>query len=436
LDRADPSSVRKGRAAMSGILSNVERLKALYDPNYVRRVDALDGAPVQVCLESRMLNEAAGTGVETYARMLAACLPAAGASPLLLDDGPNGARSRARLGRWFSAARSNARVAAAGRSSVEEIPAQWVVRDVFREAQVFFNLHGRSLPVEIARPPQVMHWTYPLPLYVVGTKNLYTIHDLIPLTQPQLTTINATRHTNILNDIVSHAHGLVTVSETVRAEVIARFSLPASRVTNTFQSVDAPLQVDPSLPSGLRAGRYFFFCGRIEARKNLEQVARAHAESGASMPLVIVVPEVAGEERLEAFLRAQTGVVRLPWVPRPELLSMMRRARALLFLSLAEGFGLPVAEAMTLGCPVLCSNRGAVAEVAGEAAILVDPEQRHEIAAAIARLEKDDRLCGRLRAAGFARGRMFTQDVYARRLRALYANALVGESLTGERVYQ
>ncbi len=421
---------------MSGTLSNIERLKALYDPNYVRRVDALDGAPVQVCLESRMLNETAGTGVATYARMLAACLPAAGASPLLLDDDSNSARSRARLSRWISAARTSSRVAAAGHSSAEEIPAQWIVRDVFREAQVFFNLHGRSLPVEIARPPEVMHWTYPLPLYVTGTKNLYTIHDLIPLTHPQLTGINSARHANILRDIVTHAHGIVTVSETVRAQVIERFSVPASRVTNTFQGVDAPLQADPNLPPGLRSGRYFFFCGRIESRKNLERLAQAHAESGTSMPLVIVGPEVAGEERLEAFLRAQAGVLRLAWVPRPELLSMMRRARALLFPSLAEGFGLPVAEAMTLGCPVLGSNRGAVAEVAGEAAILVDPEQPHEIAAAIARLDKDDRLCGRLRAAGFARGRMFTQEVYARRLRALYANALAGGPLTDERVHQ
>lgn len=413
-------------------LSNIERLKALYDPNYVRRVDALDGAPVQVCLESRMLNGTAGTGVATYARMLAACLPAAGASPLLLDDDAAG-KSRTRIERWFSAARTDPRLAVAEPGATDEMPAQWVVRDVFREAHVFFNLHGRSLPIEMARPPQVMHWTYPLPLHVIGTKNLYTIHDLIPITDPQLTGIDPARHARILRDIVRHAHGIVTVSETVRAQVIERLGVPAARVTNTFQGVDAPLQADPALPPGLKSGRYFFFCGRVESRKNLERLVQAHAESGTAMPLVVVGPEVQGEEALEAVLRAHAGVVRVPWVPRPELLAMMRRARALLFPSLAEGFGLPIAEAMTLGCPVLASNRGAVAEVAGDAAILVDPERSEEIAAAIARLEGDDRLCGRLRAAGFARGRMFTREVYARRLRALYAGALAADPSDGPR---
>lgn len=410
---------------MNAALSNVERLKALYDPDYVRRVDALDGAPVQVCLESRMLNGTAGTGVATYARMLAACLPAAGASPLLLDDGLGSGKSRTRLARWLAAARAGSRVAVA-EPAFAEAPAQWVVRDVFREAHVFFNLHGRSLAIEIARPPQVMHWTYPVPLHVVGAKNIYTIHDLIPITDPQLTGIDSTRHVNILRDVVGHAHGIVTVSETVRAQVIERLGVPAARVTNTYQGVDAPLQADPSLPAGLRSGRYFFFCGRIETRKNLERLSRAHGESGATMPLVIVGPEVRGEEGLEAVLATRANVIRLPWVPRAELLSMMRRARALLFPSLAEGFGLPVAEAMTLGCPVLTSNRGAVAEVAGNAAVLVDPESPQEIAAAIARLERDDRLCAQLRAAGFVRGRMFTQEIYARRLRALYAEALAG----------
>lgn len=403
----------------------IERLRQLYDPNYVRRVDSFEDAPVQVCLETRMLGASAGTGVATYARTLAACLPAAGASLLLLSDQAPGEAPRfTRLGRWLAATRTGARLAAAQDPDGEEMPVQWAACDLFREAHVFFNLHRRLLPVEFTRPPQVMHWTYPLPLYARGARNLYTVHDLIPLTDPELTSISPARHAAVLGEIACHAHRLVTVSEAVRRQAVERLALGEERVVNTWQALDAPLQVDPPLPPGLRSGCYFLFCGRVEARKNLDRLAAAHAASGTALPLVVVGPQVPGEARLEATLRACPALIRVPWVPRAELLGMMRRARALLFPSLAEGFGLPIVEAMALGCPVLASDIEAAVEVAGDAALLVDPRAPDEIAAGIRRLDGDDILCARLRAAGFTRSRMFTQELYARRLGALYADAL------------
>lgn len=419
---------------MTANLSNSERLHQLYDPNFVLRVETLNnGAPVQVCLESRMLHDATGTGVATYARVLATCLADAGAEPLILDDGRGGAGlRRSRLARWVAAARTSARPVVAYQPLDERSPAQWMARDVFREAQVFFNLHGRMLPIAFDRPPEVMHWTYPAPLYVVGAKNLYTVHDLIPLTHPELTTIPRSRHAAILGMIACHAHRIVTVSETVRALVIQHLGVPGKRVVNTLQAIETPLQADPPLPDALRSGRYFFFCGRVERRKNLDRVVRALIASKSSLPLVIVGPEVEGEQKLEAHLRASPQIMRFPWVPRPELVGMMRRARALLFPSLAEGFGLPIAEAMTLGCPVLTSDRGASAEIAAEAALLVDPLDIDAIAHAIAELDRDDALCARLRTAGFARGRQFTPSVYARRLRALYAGALAEDEKSAQ----
>lgn len=392
--------------------ANQERLAALYDPAFVRHV-AGDGAPVQVCVDARMLDAAMGTGVATYARVLAACLQDAGASPALLDAAPAG---RAR--RWLSAADPSPRPAK------EVAPARWTARDLFREAQVFFNLHGRLLPVACAAPPAVMHWTYPLPLYMAGAKNLYTVHDLIPLAEPELTAIPRARHARLLRRIVAQAHGLVTVSETVRAQVVERLGVAPDFVANTYQAVDTPLQADAPLPEPLRAGRYFLFCGTVEPRKNLARLAAAHAASGTTLPFVIVGPEAHGYAALERLLAACPGVIRLPWVPRAELIALIRRARALLFPTLSEGFGLPIVEAMTLGCPVLASDRGAAAEIAGEAALPVSPTDPDAIAAAIARLAQDDALCARLRGAGFARGRLFAPGAYARRLRALYAGVL------------
>lgn len=403
---------------MTDRFSNSDRLEYLYDPSYVRRIETLNGgAPVRVCIEGRMLRDGEGTGVSTYARTLMHCLGKAGAEALVLGDG---AGRRPRAMRWLSATRSSPRVATAAATDPDALQ----VTDLFREAQVFFNLHGRTLPVAFEEPPLVMHWTYPVPLHIVGARNLYTIHDLIPLSHPELTPIPRDRHARMLHAIREHADLLVAVTETMRAEIALRLGVDADRVVSTWQAVDAPLQADPPLPPGLRPGRYFLFCGRVETRKNLALLADAHARSGASFPLLIAGPRVPGEERLERRLEAMPNVRRLAFLPRSQLLGLMRRARALLFPTLAEGFGLPVAEAMTLGCPVLTSDRGATREVAGGAALLVDPERVEAIAPAIAQLEQDDALCARLRAEGFARARNFTHDRYARRLRALYAHAL------------
>lgn len=399
-------------------LSNSERIRKLYDPAYVHRVATLNGgAPVRVCIDGRMLREEQGTGVSIYARTLLRCLGEAGAEGLILGAGED-ARVRPRALRWLAAARTGHRPAHVPVAGAPMVP------DLFREAQVFFNLHGRTLPVAFDEPPLVMHWTYPVPCHVVGARNLYTVHDLIPLTHPELTPIPAQRHARILRAVVDRADLLVTVSDAMRAEIAALLGAVPEQIVSTWQAVDAPLGADQPLPADLRPGRFFLFCGRVEPRKNLLALAESHARSGASAPLVIAGPRLEEARGFEARLAAFPGVRRLDFLPRPQLLGLMRRARALLFPTLAEGFGLPIAEAMTLGCPVLTSDRGATAEVAGGAAILVDPEDVAEIARAIARIATDDALCARLRDQGFARARMFTPERYARRLRALYARAL------------
>lgn len=404
--------------------SNIDRIRSFYDPEHVRHVRLPDEAgPIQVCMDARMLMQPSGTGVATYAEMLARCLPAVGAEVLVLDD-QRAAGPRSRVSRWLAAATGLARTPRASGLAAVEGPMRWRAPDIFREAQVFFNLYGRLLPLAFDRPPLVMHWTYPVPIHVLGARNLYTIHDLIPLTHPHLTPIPAGRHGAMLKRIAERADGIVTVSQTVRAAVIDQLGIDQQRVVTSYQAVDTPLQSDPPLPAGLRAGGYFLACGRVERRKNLERLALAHAASGTRRPLVVVGPAVPGEEGLEAVLRRSPNVTRIAWLPRPELIGMMRRARALLFPSLAEGFGLPIIEAMALGCPVLTSHGGAAAEVAGSAALLVDPLDDAALTEAIRCLDHQNEWCARLRAAGFRRSNAFTPDHYVRRLRRLYADAL------------
>ena len=117
---------------------------------------------------------------------------------------------------------------------------------------------------------------------------------------------------------------------------------------------------------------------------------------------------------------AQGGVWRAPWLERPALLELMRGARALLFATLAEGFGRPILEAMALGVPVLTSEGGATEEIAGGAALLADPLDTACLAAAIARLDRDAELRARLASAGRRRAASFAGEPM-RRLAEVYA---------------
>ncbi len=112
------------------------------------------------------------------------------------------------------------------------------------------------------------------------------------------------------------------------------------------------------------------------------------------------------------------------WVQEAELEGLWAIAEAFVFPSLYEGFGLPVLEAMARGVPVACSNTSSLPEVAGEAALLFDPRDESQIAAALERILSDGELRGRLRALGRARAQLFTWERTARLTLESYARAL------------
>ena len=113
------------------------------------------------------------------------------------------------------------------------------------------------------------------------------------------------------------------------------------------------------------------------------------------------------------------------WVSAEELEGLWGVARAFVFPSLYEGFGLPVLEAMARGVPVACSNASSLAEVAGDAALLFDPRDETAIASALGRLLDDTALAEGLRARGLARAREFTWERTARLTLESYARALL-----------
>lgn len=357
----------------------------------------------------------AGTGVGQYARTVIAALQAIGIHPSILNDGGPAVR-RSRAAKLLAAARPRRRAAIVG-------PGEFLVRDVFREAQVFFDIYKRPMPVALPGPVGIMHWTYPLPLRITGWHNLYTVHDVLPLDPAISSPVNGPRLRRLLNALRASGADFATVSEAAHAQIVARMGWPSGSVTCCHQGIEVVGADEGSLPGGLHHDGYLLYVGAVEARKNLHRLLDAYHASGITTPLVISGPDGLDVVAIDKHIGATPGAVRLGLQPRGRVLQLIASARALVFVSLAEGFGLPMVEAMALGTPVLAANVAALAEVAGGAALLVDPLDLSALQTGLIAIDGDATLRDRLGRCGLQRAQHFALGPYARRLLSLYGVA-------------
>jgi len=308
-----------------------------------------------------------------------------------------------------------------------------------------FKIYGRAAKLRLPSLPAVFHATHPVPLAVKGCPNIYTIHDLVPLRLPYTTLDNKKYFYRLLMHLARTADHIVTVSEYSRRDIIEHLGIDECRVTNTYQAIDIPAELqarsdcevadDLAKHFGLEFANYFLFYGAIEPKKNVSRLVDAYAASGSKLPLIIAGGggwqnrtdlRKIGNERFTSFridgniVRRERQVRRLDYLPRDQLVSLIRGARALLFPSIYEGFGLPVIEAMVLGTPVVTSNVSSLPEVAGDAALLVDPYSTDDIARAIRIVEADADLREALADRGRKQARKFLPDAYDGRLKQLY----------------
>lgn len=379
---------------------------------------------IPIGVDARMLG-AGGTGVSTYARSLAAAITAISDAPyrLVARNGDDGHARKA-----LDVLRVRARSL---RQTRDSLGPALEGRDVFRRAHVHFGIRGKLYPLRSDLTPGIMHWTYPVPMRIEGWVNLYTVHDAIPFDRPDLTPINPRRHRAVLDAIVAQGDRITTVSQDAREAILAALGCDPSFVVDTGQPVDVSDTVPGPIPAALLPQGYFLMIGSVEPRKNVAAVLAAFRTSGLALPLVVAGPDGWRSDPIVSEIAATPRVIRLPYVDRATLLGLIQNARALVFPSLAEGFGLPVIEAMALGTPVLTSNRGALAEVSGGAALTVDPTDVAAIAVALGDLATQDSLCAMLAASGMIHARTFSQERFEARLRKVYQDALQKYALDG-----
>jgi glycosyltransferase involved in cell wall biosynthesis len=312
----------------------------------------------------------------------------------------------------------------------------WNTPQLYNLANAAFRASGQMTRVALPGA-EIAHWTYPLPVRTPGAANVYTLHDLVPLRLPYTTADRKKHYLALCQRIARDADHILTVSEHSRADIIRILGVEESRVTNLYQSTDIAALIDGVSPAqiarevegllGTGMRDYYLFFGALEPKKNLARLLEAHLMSGSQHPLVIVGAPGWGSERDVALLKQLAELdtaKRIKWLgylPRQTLATAIAGARAVVFPSLYEGFGLPVLEAMSLGTPVITSATSSLPEVAGDAALMIDPYDVRALARAINALDKDDSAVAELGRRGLVQAERFSADVYRQRLAEFYA---------------
>jgi glycosyltransferase involved in cell wall biosynthesis len=241
-------------------------------------------------------------------------------------------------------------------------------------------------------------------------------------------------HIRLVRGCLRHAARICTVSEASKQDIVALFPGAAGRVVNTYQAVvpsaEALEQSDDDLRR-LLAGvfdlslrEYFLYFGALEPKKNITRLLDAYLSSECRVPLVLVGGRSWKNEREAQVIAAHSSIRQLDYLPFGQLIRLIRGAKAIMFPSLSEGFGLPVIEAMALGTPVLTSREGSLPEIAGNAALFVDAYDSDDIAAGMRRLDNDADLRAHLSTSGVEQAKRFSIAAYQQRLLTFYDEIL------------
>jgi glycosyltransferase involved in cell wall biosynthesis len=250
-----------------------------------------------------------------------------------------------------------------------------------------------------------------------------TIHDVIFRRYPETHFgIRSIGLSALVPVAIKRSRRLIAPSEATKEDLVRYFGADAERIDVTYEGPGLPVAIDRisenELRRRLRLGRLAFVLTVSAKRphKNLERLIEAMARLKISPRPTLVVPgyPTPFEETLrQRAVEAGADVRFAGWIADETLDAAYRAASCLVFPSLAEGFGLPVLEAMTRGTPVACSNASSLPEVAGDAALYFDPQDAGAIAHSIERLVQDPALRDRLTRAGLEQVRKFTWEATA-----------------------
>jgi glycosyltransferase involved in cell wall biosynthesis len=268
-----------------------------------------------------------------------------------------------------------------------------------------------------------------------------TVHDLTPLHFPELCTADTLAYPGLVRRALRRGAWVHTHASSVRDEVLDAFAADGVTpervvvVPSGVPSVEGILAADPARGRALAgAERYVLALGTVEPRKDLPGLVTAFAAVAAEVPdvrLVVAGPDGWGASALADAVAAspvRSRIVRLGFVPAPDRDALVRGASVLAFASRYEGFGYPPLQAMAAGVPVVSTAAGSLAEVLGEAALVVPVGDADALSAAVVEVLTDAEVGERLGAAGRAWAATYSWPRCAAGVVGLYAQAAAAQA--------
>lgn len=279
---------------------------------------------------------------------------------------------------------------------------------------------------------------YQVPLRSSATRYVTTIHDFSPFRFPESNTWKYNSYWKwMTHRAIKRSARIITVSKHVRDELETLFPECCDRVDVVYEAASpifSPGDFQTDVVQRLQLKRpYFLTTAKYEPRKNLARCLQAFRQFKRGEPgeTMFVVAGAMGWktgriERTVVDMTERGEVCFAGYLAQDELVDLIRGAHAVLVPSLYEGFGLPVLEAMACGTPVACSNRGALKEVGGRAALYFDPLDCESMAGAMRRLVNDASLQVLMRQRGIQQAKLFSWQRSAEATLNVYERALDG----------
>jgi len=266
-------------------------------------------------------------------------------------------------------------------------------------------------------------------------RNVITICDVTPLLFPEVHgRMNVWHHRYALPAILRRADRIITISECSKQDIVRIYGVPEHKITVTLLAADSSYRPDPpGVPSAAITalpGPYILNVGTLEPRKNLDGLLQAFARAkkkGIPHKLVVTGAKGWGESRIAALVKSlelADSVIFTGFIDDADLPHLYSGADFFVYPSLYEGFGLPVLEALSCGTPTITSAVSSLPEVAGDAALQVDPRSEAELSAAILQLAGDAVLRQNLRAKGLAQAGTFSWERTVRETLRVYEEVL------------
>jgi alpha-1,3-rhamnosyl/mannosyltransferase len=278
-----------------------------------------------------------------------------------------------------------------------------------------------ALPAYLARTkPELVHlpWNGHVPRLTFGSKVIVTVHDVLPLVIPNYFASwqAESAYRKRLQTDLDRSDLVLTVSKFSKKQILRNFK------------VHARLVVIYNAPTIQKSGRsltsyskiypdYFLYVGGYDKRKGIESMLRIfmelHERGKLKSKLLLVGNIYYYSQELKKLLhRGQRNntFAELGYVSDSVLAELFANAKALIYPSKFEGFGLPPLEAMALGCPVITTKSSAIPEICGDAVYYIDPENEEAFRSSLIDVEKTPELRGKLAREGFEQSKKFTWD--------------------------